>query len=249
MYIQLNGIIISPTNLYNGSKIANFLTDQKGIIKVFVKGTMSSRSQNLSVSQLLCYSRLVLYSGKSGYSINEAEVNESFSGLRNDINKLSLAQYFCEAMYFMAPKEEQAVDYLRLLLNSLSYLETGKREERLIKPIFEMRLCTLAGYMPDLSSCCKCNTYRPSDMYFSIENSVLICSRCLKYKDESNYIHLKSGVSEALRHVVYSKMDKLFSFKISDKCCEDFFDISEKYILINSYTKFKALDFYKSLSR
>lgn len=248
MYVQVNGLVVSEASAGECNRNISLLTDKKGIIKVFVKGAKSMRSKNACASQMFSYSNLILYKSRSGYIINEAEINEVFAGLRKDIYKLSLAQHFCEIMLYMAPKEEESRDYLRLILNSFAYLENDKMNRDIIKSIFEMRVCTMAGYMPDLTSCRHCKEYKNGKMYFSIDSAFLICENCLD-KDRNSYICLESGVLDALRHIVYSPIEKLFSFKVSVRAAESLSGITERYLINNSYIKYKALDFYNLLDK
>lgn len=246
MHIQLNGLVVKEENTGEGNKIVTFLTDAKGIVRAFVKGARSTKGKNACASQLFSYSELLLYAGKGGYTLNEAEIKESFLGLRKDMYKLALAQYFCEIMLCMAPKEEKSIDYLRLILNSLSYLENDRRKKEVIKSIMEMRTCVMSGYMPDLVACRSCGDYKPGETYFSIYDSFLMCKSCLGGK-YTGYEYLTAGVSESLRHIVYSPMNRLFMFEISDNALATLSNITEKYLIENSYTEFKALNFYKML--
>lgn len=249
MHIQVNGIIIGETGANESNRIVNLLTDEKGLIKTFVKGAKSIRNKNSCASQLFSYSEFILYKSHSGYIINESEIKEVFSGLRNNINKLSLAQYFCEVMNLMAPKEERATDFLRLLLNCLYCLENDLKDERIIKFVFEMRICTIAGYMPDFVGCCKCSLFVPNNMYFSVGDAVLVCEKC--YNDlrgiYSNLIHVRQSILDTLRYIIYSKPEKIFSFKVSEDIIDKLCDITENYLIFHSYGDFKALKFYKSL--
>lgn len=246
MYVQLNGLVVNEVSIGEGNKVVNLLTDQRGIIKAFVKGAKYAKGKNSCASQLFSYSELLLYVGKNGYTINESEIKEQFLNLRKDIYKLALAQYFCEIALCMSPKEEKAVDYLRLILNSLAYLEKDKIKKEIIKSVFEMRICVMSGYMPDIIGCRNCGIYKPGEMYFSLNNSFFMCKDCLNGK-YSGYNYLKAGTSEALRHIVYSPLNKLFLFTISDESLLDLSVITEKYLRLNSYTEFKALNFYKIL--
>ncbi len=248
MYIQLNGIVVKETSMGECNRVINLLTDKRGIIKIFAKGVKSIRSKNSCMSQMFSYSELTLYEGRTGYTINESEVKEVFTGLGKDIYKLSLAQYFCEVMVAMAPKEEEAKDYLRLILNCFSYLENDKMNRDLIKSIFEMRLCTMSGYMPDLTGCRCCGQYNKENMYFSVYESVLVCGNCLD-KSYGSLVRLGGGTLESLRHIAYAPLERLFSFKASDKVILSLSGITERYLLDNSYTRYKALDFYNSLNK
>ena len=55
-----------------------------------------SNSRRHAATQLLSYSQFQIYKGKDKYIINDAQPEHVFFGLRSDIERLSLAQYFCE---------------------------------------------------------------------------------------------------------------------------------------------------------
>lgn len=247
MHIHVKGLVVKETSIGECNRSLSLLTDKIGLIKVLAKGAKSIKSKNACASQIFSYSNLTLYKGQSGYIINEAEVVEVFNGLRKDIYNLSMGQYFCEVMLCMAPREESANDYLRLILNSFAYLDCGKIRKELIKSIFEMRMCTMSGYMPDLTGCRSCGQYKTKKMYFSIDNAILMCEDCLNGGNKG-YILLENGVLEALRHINYSPIEKLFSFRISDKAILNLSNITERYMLSRSWNKYKALDFYKLLN-
>ena len=44
----------------------------------------------------MTYSRLTLYRGRESYIVDDAKAIDVFFGLSEDIEKLSLANYFCE---------------------------------------------------------------------------------------------------------------------------------------------------------
>lgn len=246
MHIRTKGLVVNETGAGESNRFITLLTEKKGIINTFVKGAKSVRSRNSCASQLFCYSDFIIYQGRSGYIINEVEVQDVFKGLLNDISKLSLSQYFCEVAFNLAPKEEPATDYLKLILNCLYYLEHNKIDKRILKSIFEMRFCIMSGYMPDLIGCHKCGEYKPGNMYFSFNESILLCQNCVG-RNINDYTYLKSGVSETMRHIAYAPIERLFSFKIPESIISEVSVITEKYIILNSYTNFKTLNFYKSL--
>ena len=72
--------------------------------------------------------------------INDAHPIEVFFDLRGDLERLSLAQYFCELAGFFAPEAAPAGDFLRLILNALHFLTRRTRPLPLLKAVVEMRL-------------------------------------------------------------------------------------------------------------
>ena len=59
-------------------------------------------------------------------------------------------------------------------------LANKKKSVWLLKPLFELRLLTMAGFMPDLTGCDKCGEFKaPDGAYFSLETGTFICKSCL----------------------------------------------------------------------
>ena len=122
MQISTDGLIIMEQNIGESDRLVTVLTRQEGLVRAFVRGAKSMKNRNTSSTQLLCYSRLSIYQGRDKYIIDEAEPQEVFFELRRDIEKLSLAQYFCELALALAPVNGEAGDFLRLMLNALYFL-------------------------------------------------------------------------------------------------------------------------------
>lgn len=244
MGVNVKGLILKEQNIGENDKLVTVLTDSLGVLRAFVRGAKKLNSKKQSATGLLCYSKLSLYKTKDSYIIEEAESIESFFGLRNDIEKLSLAQYFCDIAFELSPKEDDATDFLRVVLNSLYFLANGKRPPLLLKAITELRLVSLAGYMPNLIACERCGAFETPIMYFDMERGLLYCDNCA---DENALFPLEIGVVSAMRHIVFAKIDILYSFKLSPEASEDLSYITEKYLASKTDRPFKTLDFYYSV--
>lgn len=66
------------------------------MVRASARGARNLKSRNASATQLLSYSRLSLYKGREKYIIDDAQPIQVFFDLRSDLEKLALAQYFCE---------------------------------------------------------------------------------------------------------------------------------------------------------
>ncbi len=247
MKFRTEGLIIREQNIGEQDKLVFALTKSNGVIKAFVRGAKNIKNQKCASTSLLSYSRLTIYKGRDSYIIGDAQPIRIFSKLRNDVKKMCLAQYFCELALTICPREQKSDEFLSLILNSLYLLGEGKRSAELIKPCFEMRLASMAGYMPDLRMCRGCGEYCPEKMFFLPRLGVLECADC-RNTDGEMAIELNPSVLTALRHTVYADDSKLFSFSLSPQGLETLNCASESYLKYRFEKDFKTLTFYKMIS-
>ena len=238
------GLIIKEQNIGEQDKLVTVLTADLGVIKAFVRGAKNVKSKKQSATGLLCYSSLSLYMGKDAYIIDEAQAIEVFFGLRNDIEKLALAQYFAELAFELAPQETDANGYLRVVLNSLYMLSNDKKPPLLLKSVMELRLLSLSGYMPNLVACDRCGEFETETMFFNFEHGLLFCENCI-----SNEVALPLPLSviTAMRHIIFSKLEQLYSFEMPQEKLEELSFVTETYLKSKSDRSFKTLDFYNSM--
>lgn len=250
MKISTDGLIIKEQNIGEQDRLVTVLTRSNGIIRAFVKNSRSLKSAKCSSTRLLCYSRLIIYINRDKYIIDEAQSEEMFIKLRTDIVKMSLAQYFCELMSFIAPQNMPAEDYLRLTLNALYMLSQNKRPPQLIKAALELRAISYYGYMPQLICCNECKCYEADEMYFLPKTGILLCQNCKNQTAPGDYgISLGMGVTTAMRHCVFAEFNKLFNFTLSDEGLDVLQRASEEYISCRLERNFTTLDFYKTISK
>lgn len=244
MKLNTDGLIIREQQTGEDDRLVTMLTRDYGIIRAFVRGAKRLKSKSQSATQLFAYGNYSIYRGRDAYSIDEAQPLEIFFDLRNDIESLALAQYFCELAGELAPVEDKADEFLRLILNALHMLTKNKRPHSQLKAIIELRLMCLAGYMPDLIACNDCGEFDDTELSFSPVEGQLFCKNCMK---EHTGIILPSGVLSAMRHICYSDDSKIFSFTLQDDSLNFLTDVTEEFLKVQTGKNFKTLDFYKSM--
>lgn len=245
MFIKSDGIVLRVQYTGERDKLITVLTRENGVIRAFVNGARNPKNKNNSATEQLCFSDFNIYKSDKGvYSIREASPKETFFSLRYDIIRLSLAQYFAQLAYELGPREENADEYLRIVLNAIYLLCEGKRKFNLIKSAVELRLMSLAGYMPSIVACCKCGTYESQQMYFCIENGQLYCDKC-SHDPGSRKISL--GVVTAMRHICFSEPEKVFNFNLAPDSGDELGFICEQSIKLNTKCNYDTLKFYKKM--
>lgn len=244
MKLTTDGLIIREQQTGEDDRLVTLLTRDYGVIRAFVRGAKRIKSKAQSSTQLFAYGHYSIYRGRDAYSIDEARPIEIFFDLRNDIEALAIAQYFCELANELAPVEDVAEDYLRLVLNALHMLAKNKRPQAQLKAIVELKMMCLSGYMPDLIICGDCEEEYDGEMYFSPVEGRIFCENCT---GNHTGIKLPSGVLSAMRHICYSEDNKLFSFTLQDESMDYLAHVTEEFLISQTRRKFKTLDFYKSI--
>lgn len=244
---SVKGIVVKEVKVGEADKIVHILTDGLGLVSASCKGAMRVRSRLVSSTSLLAYSSFSLYQGKSMYTVDDARIEVQFWNLRQDVVKLSLAMYFLELVRKLAPDETDLRGHLKLVLNTLYFLDNGKRDISYLKPLFELRLLSMSGYMPDLVGCARCGQFVDQGMYFSPQSGDLICRECHLPVDDSHYTLLGSGLLAAMRHIIYSDFSRLFNFRVDAATLATLEKLAEQYLIYQTDGRFKALDFYKGL--
>ena len=249
MQITTQALVIGTRDIDEEDRLLTLLSKEHGVLYAYARGVRRMRSRLAPTTGLLCCSNFVLFQNKERYTVDHADSVAMFFGLRQDIVKLSLATYFAELSAVIVPRGEPAPDYLRLLLNTLHLLEKGKRTPDFLKPVFELRAMTLSGFMPNLVACRECACYEAPRMFFLIDNGELLCESCLA-KAEGVSVQpqpLTMGMLASMRHIIYSELEKLFSFELPPAALAALGDITERYLIRQTEHSYQTLDFYKAV--
>lgn len=240
-------IIRENNNIGESDRFVTALSRDLGVIRASARGARELKSRHASATQLLTYSRLTIHRGRDKYIIEDARPEQVFFNLRSDIEKLALAQYFCELSGVLCPVEEPAEDFLRLMLNALYLLENNKRSPKLIKAVLELRMLGLAGFMPDLLACSSCGVYESEPIWFYPTQGTLLCDACHKGTPLSGGVPLSMDVLSAMRHILYSDFSRCFSFTMSDAGLGKLSKNTELFLLSQLNRDFKTLHFYHTM--
>ncbi len=245
MTFKTKGIVIKEQSVGESDRIVTVLTAKEGVIKAFARRAKKYNDSKISSTALLCYSDFKIYKGKEKYIIENARPIESYFSVREDLDSLSLAQYFCEISALLIPHETESEEFLRLVLNSMSMLKN--KDKLLIKAITELRMMSLSGYMPNLVACSECGMYEHENWYFNVHNGEIICGEC--YEEENVYsFNIKQNIVNAMRYIVFSDFNKIYSFSMSKQSINMLAKVVETYALNVLDKTPKTLEFFKNIN-
>ncbi len=247
MHYKMEGIIVRALNVRERDRFLIILTRKHGLIRAFARNIYGAGSHLCGHVNMFCYGSFLLYSSPKNntFTVDEAFCQESFFELEKDIVGFTLATYFCDLVQAFEPQNEDSEAFLRLLLNALFLLTKGKRTAHFLKPVVELRMATIAGYMPDIAGCVRCGT-REGPLFFSPANSSIYCKKCVP--KNLQLFNINDTVLTAMQYICYSKFEKLFNFQIHDeKALETLGRLTEAYILHVSERNFRPLNVYHQL--
>lgn len=249
----IEGIVLKERSVGEQDKFIDILTKESGVLEISVKGAKKINGKSGSSTQLFAYSRFCVQKRRNRFYLNSAEPIHIFYDLRSSLKHISLAAYFADVIRFCCTEEHPGNgEVMRLFLNTLHYLEKNLRSEELLRCIFELRLISEIGFMPNIVACRFCGRYEPDELYFNILNADFCCDECyLKFVNENDNrdcLKLKLPVLNSVRHIVLADFDRLFNFRVSDSVLSALSAFSESYLNVRLEHTFKTLEFYKSLT-
>lgn len=249
MQIKTDGIVLREQKYNDNDRLLTVLTRKQGLVYTFARGADKLKSRLSSATKQFCYSDFVLFKNKDRCLVDTADIKKIFFGISSSLEKLALSSYLAQLCIFLSPQSDDSEQILRLLLNCLYMLDEDKRTPEFIKPLFELRLMSLCGFMPNLIGCSHCLKYESDEMYLDAQAGELICGDCAKSDgiDMSRSALVTPPVLTAMRHIVFSDMNKLFSFKISQESTEMLGSVTEWYVKDKLEHHFETLDFYHSV--
>lgn len=261
----IKAVVLKEVQYKDNDTIITLLTAEKGLITATAKGILKMLSKNRPATQLFCYSEFELSKYGNQYIVKSAVLLEQFYALRDDIERYALACYVAQAANHFCMEENDETDAQRLVLNTLSALNDKQSNKPLwqIKAAFELKLCTVCGFMPELLTCAGCaclcdeeKLHKTKGGYFlfSLSESSVYCQDCLaenSQQQNSNLYPMKVSFTSlcAMRYICTSSIQRFLSFKVSEDIAAELSDISERYLLFLAERNFDTLKYYKSLTQ
>lgn len=255
--ITVRGLNVRETETGDYDKIITLVTQEYGKITVTGKGVKSLKNKNMPACQPFAYSTFVLKKSKKFWYIEESELIECFFGLRDDLDRLSLAAYICDVLCDVSVEGAADFQLLRLTLNTLYAISNRKSEEmRKIKAAFELRACAQIGFLPDLSGCDVCGCDITADVYLDVMNGRLLCPECKPRAEKEEemiegtarlYYIITCPTLNAMRYIVSCPQEKLLAFSLAEDDMYLLSRVTEGYLVNHLEHPFATLEFYKSI--
>jgi len=247
MHVTTKALVLRSVDYKESDKVLTLLTAEMGKVTASARGCRKKGSPIAAGCQLLCWSELVLYEFQGRWVVKEAVTEREFRGVREDLEKLSLACYLSEVTELLAVEGLPSPELLSLILNSLHALEKLNKPQQLIKACFELKAMCIAGYEPLLEGCAVCGCEQPDEPRFHLREGVLHCAPCRGELGDGVSMPLDGPALKAMEHVAWGDPKRLFSVVLGEESLKRFADLTEAYLHTQLERGFRTLDYYKSI--
>ena len=243
-HLTVRGLVIRETPYKDSDKLFDLLTDS-GIRTVQARSVRKPGSKYAAVTQLFSYGEFCLRISGDRCYLDSAVSLSAFYGIRNDLEALALASYCSELIRKTATDQPQP-NLLRLFLLALHHLSEHDRPPALVKAVFELRLLTELGLMPNLVCCPVCLNYLPPHPVLRIHDADMICRDC-RFERHPLDLEVTPSVLLAARQAVYPELDRIFQFRLKGESEAQFAAYAESYLLHQLRLSLPTLKFYREL--
>lgn len=245
-----DAINLRTYNLSDSDKIMVMYSKDRGIIRSVAKGTKKPKSKLGARMDLLVANNLMFSKGRNMDTVCQAQTINSFKEIRKDIFKLMISSYISEIVAnFGLENDPASKETYSLLYKTLEKIsesgtnenENSKRNILLYAIKFQLKMMLIAGIIPELETCLYCGRHvGEDDMYFSKEQSGIVCKEC----NEKHHIPLK--IQYKLRDFLVSMLQgdidnkNEYEEKATEKICVVCFNLLREYIASHSVKKFNS---------
>lgn len=241
----VTAIIIGTSPVGDYDKRIVLFTRELGKITAFVKGAKRQKSKFLSATEQFSFGEFSLVQGRDAYSIIDANIKNYFIELRQNIDRLYYGFYFSELIDYFIKENIVEVEALKLLYQSLRALCLDTIPYKLIRYVFELRLISIIGIMPNVYECMECHS-KENLKFFSVSLSGTICDNCKRANRYYNLINISDGTIYTMKFIISTPIEKLYSFKVKDNILKELSNILNNYLNENIDREIKTLRFLKS---
>ena len=131
------------------------------------------------------------------------------------------------------------MEVLKLLYQSCRALTHKDLSRRMVRFVFEAKLIYINGEITPLHECVKCGA-KEEICGFSVDNGGLVCSQC--NKEVADFIRLSPSAVYTLQYIMYSSIEKLYSFTVKDDVIVEIENVMKRYIAKYIDRKFKSVE-------
>ena len=210
--VTLTGIVLSSAPSGEYDKRVVILTKERGKITAFARGARRPNSALLASTGSFVFGTFLLYEGRDAYNLVQANISNYFSELMSDFGGAYYGMYFCELADYYTRENNDEIEIMKLLYQSLRALCKKSLEKELVRYIYELKLFQCSGEYPEVFGCTECGSDEQLK-YFSMYHAGMVCQECkARVKDG---LVMNPSTIYTMQYIVSTPVEKLYTFTVS----------------------------------
>ena len=255
---KTQAFVLKTQDYRDTSLLATFYTREYGKIRGIVKGIRDTRVRFGSTLEPFSLNEILFYKRRRGgdlHQVTQVELLDLYPSVREDLERLSYASYFCELLDELVEAEEPGPALFDLFRDSLNFLASGASAKRAAR-IFEVKFFSLLGLMPEINACVSCRSADIERAYFNSSMGGVHCEKCHKgthgrgvspARVGGTSVPISKGALNFLRHVMRSQVADLGKVKVSQGVGEELERILRRFTDFHLSNKLKTVQFMEKM--
>ncbi|MFA7255883.1 MAG: DNA repair protein RecO [Candidatus Omnitrophota bacterium] len=175
---KTEALVLKTLPFRSSSLIVTFFTPHLGKVRGVVKGVHREGEIRQAGYELFTHAEYIFYEKKRSdlHLISDATILESHHGLRDRLDGIAYASYFCELVDELTEVQDPHPKIFDLLKESFHFLPVIPPAR--LETVFVTQLLREMGWLPFLESCLECGAKPLEKGFFSIPHGALLCERC-----------------------------------------------------------------------
>jgi len=230
--------VLKAQDIKESDKLVTVFTEDFGKMNILVKGANRAKSAMLPLTLQFCFCDLVLFKGKSMYTINEGNVIESFQNFLEDIDSLAYGSYLIELIDISLSEGEVNQYIFRELITCYYIMKNRASSMEAIVVYFQCKLLYYTGHGITLDRCSVCKSKIISSNYFNFQTIGGICNSC----EKKNGISVSYEAYSLLKYIMKIKLEDIARINLSNDTFKEIQKILLYLISENYSRKPKSLE-------
>ena len=247
--LRTQAIILSRRDFGESDRLLTLFTPDHGKIRAIAKGARNPKAKLTGHVELFARSDIMIHKGRNLDILSQAELIESYLGLREDLTRGAYANYVSELLdRFTADEDVHQRDLFVLLHETLQRIADDD-DPRLATRFYELRLLELVGFRPELMECViEREPLLPKAHFFSNEEGGIV-SQSAAPQVSSPLVSIDFNTLKLLRHMRRNatKFERVKSLKVTPEQHAHAERIILGYIAFLLESKLQSIDFIRRL--
>ena len=179
--IKSSGIILNSRPMGEYDRLVSIFTEDLGRIDGIAKGARSFKNRFGGSLEPFTYCRLGLFRKRHGslYRIESADIINSFSQVREDLNLILHSSSMVDVLRKLTPLEDPSKAIFNLLFRSLDRISAGEPIDNVLF-FYQIQILHLSGLGLRFDGCVKCNRGVTNlRRTISVAEGGLMCPACV----------------------------------------------------------------------